>query len=166
MKNEKKEIERTKNLSIVEGSFSVLQNGFGTNNIVPYALAIGKNNPHLNAFIGFLSSFPSLLGNLSQIFTYKLLEKYSRKQVVSFFVFLQAMMWIGIIFSGAILLWLHVSSTISLTMLVVFYSLLIFFGSFSGPAWTSLMKDLVVFNKGAYFGKRNKITGFVSLVAF
>ena len=75
-KDEHKEIERTKKLSIIEGNFSVLQTGFGTNNIVPYAIALGGNNPHLNTFVGFLSSFPSLLGNVSQIFTYKLLEKY------------------------------------------------------------------------------------------
>jgi len=165
-KEEHKEIERTKRLSIIEGNFSVLQTSFGTNNIVPYAIAIGGNNPHLNTFVGFLSSFPSLLGNISQIFTYKLLERYSRKQIVSLFVFLQSIMWIGIILSGALLLHLQVSSTISLSMLVFFYSLLIFFGAFAGPAWTSLMKDLVVTNKGAYFGKRNTINGIISLTAF
>ena len=164
--SEQKEIERTKKISITEGNFSSLQTGCGTNNIIPYALILGQGNPQLNNFLGLLTSLPSLLGNLSQLFTYKLMEKYSRKKIISFFVLLQALMWIGIIATGTFFLFLQLNSTISLSLLVLFYSLLIFFGAFAGPAWVSLMKDLVTTDKGKYFGKRNKINGFVSLFSF
>lgn len=166
MVSEKKKIEKTKKLSIAEGCFSVLQNGFGTNHLTPYALAIGKGNPYTNTFVGLMSSLPSVLGNVAQLFTHGLMKKYSRKKIISLSVFLQAIMWVGIIFAGAGLLFLHLNSTISLTVLLVSYSLLIFFGAFSGPAWVSLMKDLVTKERGAYFGKRNFITGAVSLATF
>lgn len=166
MASEKKEIERTKKLSIVEGSFSVLQGGFGTSHIVPYALAIGKGNPYTTTFIGILSSLPSVLGNIAQLFSHGLMKKHSRKNIISLFIFLQSLMWIGIIFAGTALLFLHLSSTISLTILLLSYSLLIFFGAFAGPPWVSLMKDIVTKERGAYFGKRNAITGAISLATF
>ena len=122
MVKEKKEIERTKKLSILEGCFSVLQNGFGTSHLTPYALAIGKGNPYTTTFIGLMSSLPSVLGNIAQLFTHSLMKKYSRKKILSSFIFLQAMMWAGIIFAGTGLLFLHLSSTFSLTILLVFYS--------------------------------------------
>lgn len=50
--------------------------GAGSRYITPYALAIGANNTQ----IGLLTSIPSLLGNLSQLFTSKIIEKTSRKK--------------------------------------------------------------------------------------
>lgn len=166
MVNKKKEIERTKKLSVVEGSFSVLQTGFGTNHLTPYAIALGGSNPHLNTFIGLISSLPSVLGNAAQLTTHRLMKRYSRKNIISLFAFLQALMWIGIISAGTALLFLSISSTISLTILLVSYSLLIFFGAIAGPAWVSLMKDVVTTKRGAYFGRRNVITGTISLTTF
>jgi MFS family permease len=51
----------------------------------------------------------------------------------------------------------------SANLMILFYTLLVLFGSFISPAWNSLMKDNVDKERGNYFGKRNKIIGFVSL---
>ncbi len=163
---EERELARTRKLSIKEGNFSVLQDGCGVRHVVPYALILGQGNPYLNNFIGLLTSLPSLLGNISQLFTYKLMEKYPRKKIVAFFVLMQALTWLGLILTGALFLHLQLNSTITLSLLVFFYSFLIFIGAFAGPAWVSLMKDMVTVDKGKYFGKRNKINGAVALVAF
>ena len=66
--------EKTKKLSIIEGSAYSVMDGAGLRNITPYALALGASNTQ----IGFLTSIPTLFGNLSQILTPKFMEKYSR----------------------------------------------------------------------------------------
>jgi len=65
--NEAELKEKTKKMSIREGIASSVMDGSGGRYITPYALAIGASN----AQIGLLTSIPSLLGNLSQLFTAK-----------------------------------------------------------------------------------------------
>lgn len=163
-KEKERLIEKTKKLSIKEGSLYSVHDGFGLRYITPFALQIGKNNPFINLFIGFLISIPSLLSNISQIFTSKLIERYSRKKIVSKGVFLQALMWLFIILAGSLFFIFKLSSTLSLLGVLIFYTLLILFGAFVSPAWVSWMKDIVVKDKGKFFGKRNKITGIIAIV--
>ena len=162
---EEKLKEKAKKLSIAEGSAYSVQEGFGLKNITPYALALGKNNPNINAYIGFLSSAPALIGNLLQLFASRLLEKFSRKKIISTAVFSQALMWLSLIFVGFLFFRLSLNSNSSLLLLIFFYALLVVFGAFAGPAWISWMKDIVTKDSGKYFGKRNKICGSVALVS-
>lgn len=146
--------------SIKEGSAYSFMDGFGLRYVSPYALALGANNTQ----IGLLSSVPGLLGNLSQLFGSKLVEKISRKKIVIWSVFLQAFMWLPLIFVG----WLYFSKSINSfwasSLVVIIYSLLTLFGAFGGPAWNSWMRDLVGEKRGSYFGKRNKTVGIFGLV--
>jgi len=82
--------EKTKKLSVKDGSAYSVMDGFGLRYITPYALSLGASN----AQIGLLTSIPNLIGNFSQIFTSKVMEKYSRKKIILFGVVLQALMWI------------------------------------------------------------------------
>src|SRR3989344_1579015 len=51
-------------------------------------------------------------------------------------------------------------------LLIVFYSLYAIFGAIAGPAWFSLMGDLVPEKiRGKYFSKRNRIAGTIVLVS-
>jgi MFS family permease len=152
--------EKTKKMSIREGIASSVMSGAGNSYITPYALAIGANNTQ----IGFLSSIPSLLGNLSQLLTAKAIEKYSRKKIIFFGVFLQALMWIPIIVVGYLFFYKHLNHGLSATLLIACYTLFTLFGAFLSPAWNSMMKNVVDKEEGYYFGKRNKINGAVSLV--
>lgn len=163
--NEEELKEKTKKLSIKEGSAWAVQDGTGIRYITPYALAIGQGNPHINIFIGFLSSIPGLIATFSQLFTSRLMEKFSRKKIISTAVFFQAMMWLSIIFVGILFFILHTDSNISLALLITFYTILALFGACAGPIWTSWMKDIVTKDSGKYFGRRNRIIGFVSLVS-
>lgn len=161
LKKHIKLIEETKKISVKEGSAYAVSEGAGMRYITPYALRVGATNAH----IGFLSSLPSLLGNFSQLLTPKIMEKASRKKLAFYGALLQALMWIPIILLGAMFFIFGINSTITPTLLVLVYTTLILFGAFYGPAWSSWMKDIVTENSGKYFGKRNRIVGFLVLIS-
>ncbi|MEK6918157.1 MAG: hypothetical protein AABW51_04375 [Nanoarchaeota archaeon] len=91
-------IEKTKKISVREGSAYSMMEGFGARYTTPFALAIGANNTQ----IGLLSSIPSLLGSFSQLYTLHEMDKWSRKRIVFIGVFLQALMWLALIGVGAL----------------------------------------------------------------
>ncbi len=160
-KQEKKLIEKTKSLSIREGSAYSVSEGTGMRYITPYALQLGATNTH----IGLLTSLPSLLGNFSQLFAPRLMEKISRKKIAFYGALLQAFMWLPVILLGVMFFIFGINSNVTPTLLVLVYTLLVLFGTFYGPAWNSWMKDLVTGNSGKYFGNRNRIVGFVALIS-
>ena len=152
--------------SIKEGSANAIAEGSGLNYITPYALALGANN----AVIGILSSVPSLIGSFSQLFSFNLLKRVSRKKAVVWGVTLQALMWLPLLSLGLILAIIHqngtLSNQLSFPLLLVFiYSALVVFGSIISPIWGSWMRDLVGKDIGTYFGKRTKIISIFSLIS-
>lgn len=162
MVSEKKEqelIAKTKKISVKEAAAYGVMDGFGSRYITPYALSVGANNTQ----IGLLSSVPGLLGSLSQLFTIKLMRHFSRKSIIFWGVFIQAIMWLFLIAAGIPFFLLGVKTSFSPNAIIIIYTLLILVGAIGGPAWVSLMRDLVSENRGEYFGKRNKISGIVAL---
>jgi len=153
--------EKTKKLSIKEGIASSVMDGAGGNYLSLYALNILKAN---NTQIGLLTSIPSLLGNLSQLFTAKALEKYPRKKIIVLGAFLQALMWIPVVLIGYLYFYKNFGSNLSASLLIAVYTVFTLFGAFLSPAWNSLIKDIVTEDSGVYFGRRNKLTGIVSLI--
>lgn len=151
-------IEKTKKISINEASAYSVMDGFGLRYITPYALAVGSNNTQ----IGLLSSLPSLLGNLSQLITLKLMKIWTRKKIVFTAVLLQALMWLALLFIGSFY-FIFNQKTITPILVIIVYTLLILFGAFGGPAWQSWMKDLIKKDIGIYFGKRSRIATAISL---
>jgi MFS family permease len=97
-----------------------------------------------------------------------MMEKFTRKRIVLWFVFLQALMWL-FISSIALLVWKGAFDGYSIWLLILFYSLLMLFGGIAYPPWFSWMGDIVhPEKKGAYFSRRNVITqsfGLAALVA-
>lgn len=163
----KKEVEllkaKTRNLSVKEGSFYGLMDGFGLRHISPFAVYLDANNKQ----IGFLSSLSSLLGNISQLLTLRFLKKASRKKILIGSTFFQALSWLLIIIIGTFYFLKRVDSESSSNLLILAYGLVIVFGGFLSPAWSSLMRDNISRKEsGKYFGKRSKIVGIVSLVSF
>lgn len=156
---EQAKIEKTKNISIKEASAYSLMDGFGFKYVTPFALAIGANNMQ----ISLLSSIPSFFGNLSQFFTLKVMYKWNRKRITFLGVFLQAIMWLILIGIGALYFIFNIKTQTPAYMLVIAYTLLILFGAFAGPAWSSWMKDIVTESRGKYFGSRARISGTVGL---
>lgn len=158
-KSEIKKIEDAKKISIKEAGAYSLMDGFGLRYITPYALAVGANNTQ----IGFLSSLPSLLGNLSQLFTLRAMKIWSRRKIVFSAVLGQAIMWLVLLLVGVFYFVLNFKKQAP-NLVILIYTILILFGAFGGPAWQSWMKDLVTTESGIYFGKRNKIALSIALV--
>jgi len=161
IKEEEKLKRKSLKTSILEGSAYAVSEGAGIRYISPFALQMGAKNTH----IALLTSLPSLIGNFSQLFSPKILEKgVPRKKVAFFGALLQAIMWLFIIGIGMLFFIFGINSNITPALLIFVYTILILCGAFYGPVWNSWMRDLVSKKSGRYFGIRSRIVGTVSLV--
>ncbi len=153
---------KARKISVEEGCAYSVTEGIGNNYITPYALALGATNIH----IGFLSSLPNLIGNFSQLYALKLMKKISRKKLAFTAALLQAFTWLPLIGIGSLFFILNITTPIVPLLLVSVYTILITFGSFMAPVWSSWMKDIIPSrHSGKYFGMRHRICGAVALVS-
>ncbi len=151
----KRKINKSLNLSIKEGSFAMGMYGLGTSYFAPYAIALKATASQ----IGFLNALVWLLPSLIQLKASRLIEKFRRKTIVNISIILQNLMFIPIIIYG--IFFSQTSIWILIVLIALFYGL----GAAAGPAWFSWMGSLVPENqRGRYFAKRNKITGFFGLI--
>ena len=157
-----KKRKKSLNYSIKEGSFASVSSGAGEQFVVPYALSMNANNFQ----IGFLSSFVGFIGATSQVIASKLMFKHSRRKLIVTFVSLQAAMWLIVLSLGLLYYKGILNSFYAVTLMILFYTIYTIFGSLAGPPWFSLMGDLAPEKeRGRYFSKRNKINGFVAMMA-
>ena len=141
--------------SFWDGVFASAMVGLTQDYITPYALALKATIRQ----IGLLSALPNLCASLVQLKSADLTERLSsRKRLILFSVFLQALMLLPVILSPYIIKINQVSFLIFLVMLFSG------FGAISLGAWASLMSDYIPSNKrGQYFGWRNKVLGAVAV---
>ncbi|MDO8282250.1 MAG: MFS transporter [Thermodesulfovibrionia bacterium] len=150
-------IKKSLHYSIIDGTFAASMIGFGESFLAAFAVFLKATNINL----GLLSSMPLLIGSLSQLYSNRLIRLFgSRKNLVSTAALLQGLMYIPIslvFFFG----------TFRIAHLIFFACLYWLFGMILSPAWNSWMGDLVNENeRGAYFGMRNKVTGFATFSAY
>jgi len=142
--------------SVYDGAAASVMEGAGNNYIAPFGIAMNANNTE----IGLLTSMPNLIAPLFQVKATNLMERFSRKKIVLMAVLFHAILWIPIL---AIPFFFIDQGPI---LLVIFFTTFAIAGSFAGPAWTSWMGDLVPEDdRGKYFGRRNRIAGFVALTS-
>lgn len=153
----KRKIKSSLRLSILDGVAAGVTLGVMENFIRPLAIALGASNIQ----IGVLSSLPHLFSSLAQLKTADLAEWLgSRKRVIVPTVFLHALVFLPI----AMTVFLPREPAIQL--LIIGYTLCMVFASFASPAWGSMMSELVPLRRrGAYFGKRERVFGFVSVLS-
>lgn len=157
---EEQKLEKTRKLSIKEGSAASVAGGAGEAYITPFALALNANN----AEIGILSSFGGLFGPIAQIAGSKLMEKYERKKLILTFVTLQAASWLLILSAGIFFL-SKFNPEFIIPFLIFSYITYIVLGNLGGPPWFSMMGDIVPEKmRGKYFSKRNIINGSISIL--
>jgi len=157
----KKLVRKASKLSITEGSFTAVMEGFGNRYVTPYALALGVSN----FFIAMLTTLPHFLGNLHQLVTLKSMKKNSRKKIVSTSAFLQAIMWLLVIGLGIGFMFIPGIKNFTSILLLIIYTALIVAGTYGAPAWNSWMRDLIIEHKGTYFGIRNKVLNTVVVLS-
>jgi MFS family permease len=143
--------------SILDGTFYSAMVGFGESFFSAFAIFLKATSLQL----GLIGSFPQFLGSLSQLFSEKLIHVFgSRKRFVATVAFLQALMHIAIALA-------FFFTDLKVWMLILAVCLYWIFGMIGSAAWSSWMGDLVEENeRGSYFGRRNKIAGLMSFVAY
>ncbi len=77
-KKEEKLKEKARKISIAEGSAYSVMDGFGYRYVSPFANNFLKSN---TIQMGILSSLPGLFAALTELFSLKFIEKYSRKKL-------------------------------------------------------------------------------------
>lgn len=138
-------------------AWSVMQ-GLGTNYVTPFIVLGGKGL----LYVGILAGLPALAGGVVQWAAANVTDHVGRRStiIVGSATF-QALTWLPICL--AIFLPLNVGYWIMLASFVLFTAL----ANFGGPAWQSLMGDLVpVERRGRYFGLRNAISGGALVASF
>lgn len=151
---------KARHLMIQEGIFSRIKQTLGNNYISAFAIAIRASNQ----LIAFLFSITSLIGPLSQLFSSKLVEKYSRKKIVTTALLLEIILWFPLIII-AFLFYKGILTSILPLMLLIFFSLTILLGNIGHPAWFSWIGSLITKNhRGTWFAKRNFILDLISLI--
>lgn len=152
-----KVIQKSLRYSLWDGIFSSITIGATETFIVPYALAM-KAGP---ALVGLLVALPNLAGAVLQTASASISEWMgSRKALVIYAVFVQAVMWIPVIVIP------YAFTEGRGAYLVIFYTILIAFGLLSFPPWSSMMADYVPEDRrGKVFGLRNRIFGITNISA-
>lgn len=160
-KDEREDLKKeTLKESINEGSWFSVMSGTGTNYITPFALILNATNFQ----IGLLTSLVGLISPFSQLYGSRLIEKHPRKEIIMKFASFQALMWLPII-ALVFLFWQGIALSYLPWMLILFYLMLMIFGSIVHPAWFSMMGDVIPENrKGRYFGLRRKIVEMTLLI--
>ncbi|MCX6013885.1 MAG: MFS transporter [Chloroflexi bacterium] len=158
MKGLFREIGKSLEYSVLDGSSNSAMLGLTHDYIAPFAIALNASVTQ----IGLLSSIPNLSMAWSQLIAPRLEEmEGSRKKFVITSGIIHALMWLPILLIPILFATNHV------WWLVFLFALSTVFGSLGNPAWGSMMADLVpVSIKGRYFGLRGMICGFVALVYF
>jgi MFS family permease len=150
---------KTRRISISEGIFNSAKISFSEKFIQPFAIAINASNQ----IVASITAIIGLLWPLSQIFSSRLMEKYSRKKIILRTIVLEAfsllpLIIIAILFSKGI-----ITSILPILMLLTFAIYMILNGTTS-PIWFSWMGDIIdERHRGKWFSKRNLIMGFVSI---
>jgi MFS family permease len=148
--------------SVKEGVAWSTSNALGPSYIAPYAIALNANNLQ----IGLLTSVPILAANLSEVRAPKLMEKMTRKRIVTVGDFIQALMLLPIASLAFIYPIVGPNSLIAPTILILLYTIYLMLNSFTNPAWSSWMGDLVrEKERGRFFSRRNVFTGIASISA-
>jgi len=152
---------KARKLSIWEGSFATIRQALGDTYISPFAIALNAGN----ATIAMLSSITGLVGPISQMFSARLIEKYSRKKILLKSTFYESLLWIPFI----ILAFLFYKGILVSTLpfiLLFFFVIYTIIAQIPVPAWFSWTGDIVDEGyRGKWFAKRNFIIGTTSLIA-
>tara|TARA_Y100001970_G_scaffold25188_1_gene30093 strand:+ start:525 stop:1766 length:1242 start_codon:yes stop_codon:yes gene_type:complete len=152
---EKQKVKKNLRLSTVEGSFWAIMYGAGENFLSAFAVFL-----QFSAFqISFLNSFPPFIGSCFQLFSATIKNKFKTiKNFVVIMSYVQAFLWIILV----LLALYNPSYILILFWMSIYWSI----ASIIGPAWTAWMGYFVPRRlRARYFGKRNRIIGFVSFIS-
>lgn len=119
-----------------------------------FALFLGADN----TTIGLIVSLPAVISVIFYIPSAMISERFNKKTICTATCFLSRVVWIFI----GMVPFLTSNPIFWLLILISAYS---FFSAFIGPAWASLMGEIVPESeRGKYFGFRNRLCSIFSLI--
>lgn len=141
---------------MLDGMFASVTGGLTGNYITPYALTMQATTQQ----IGYLASFPNFANMLVMLIAPLLAERVgSRKKFILPGVFIHALLYLPMLALPFII------PTNQVWWLIALVTLSTAAGGIIGPPWSAMMADLVPTEiRGSYFGVRNRINNFISLV--
>jgi len=141
--------------SISEGKWWAIMWGFGDSFLPAFAVLLKATNAQL----GLLVSIPQLFAAFIQLLAIRFENNnVSRKNMMLTTTLLQGFTWFAIF----LLPW-ATGSMVVLIILATFYAGM---GAMGVPFWVSWMGDLVDQDgRGTYFGRRNRIVGFITFIS-
>jgi MFS family permease len=148
-------IRNSLRFSVLDGSAWAAMFGLTQNYISPFALALKATTTQ----IGLLTSIPSLVMAMSQLFAPALEKKAgSRKALLLPAVSLHALLWAPVFLVPFLVpegkVWWLIGLVAASTA----------FGAIANPAWGSMMADLVPDRiRGRYFSSRSRVINLVAL---
>src|SRR3990167_17241 len=151
------QVDRALRHSLQDGRAYAVMSGGGETYLSAYALFLQAST----AQIGWLASFPPLLGSLAQLLSVWLGQRLRRrKPIIVFGAYFQALLWLPIILLPVLF---PQQAIILLIIAVIFYHGA---GHLISPQWSSLMGDLVPERRrGRFFARRTRITNLTGLIA-
>lgn len=142
--------------SLLNGVFSNAMIGFSQNFLTPFILVLGATARQ----VGVLNAIPNLLAALTQLKSADLIGWVkTRKKVVSIFALIEA----AILLSIAVAAFLKRMDPSAFIILIGIYAVC---RAVITPALGSWISELIdIRTRGSFFGKRNRIYGFVGMGA-
>ncbi|MBO8141811.1 MAG: MFS transporter [Firmicutes bacterium] len=152
------EARRAMRASTLEGAFASASDNAAAPFLPLYGLSLGATSAH----IGLLAALPNLLTNGLQVPWAVLTERLGRRnQVMLWGAVGSRVLWLPLV----LLPWLGLGS-LAVPALLVAVGLRAAVAGMVGPAWTSLMADLVPRRlRGMYFANRNIVANVSALSA-
>jgi len=150
--------QKTRKLSLWEGSLWSIMWGFGETYIAPFALLLNAGNLAM-AFVG---TGPVLIAAVAQLAGSSMLDRIGRRMpVILTGSLIQALAYLPLFFLPVLLPTAGKIPALLITVTVCFFA----FG-FSVPPWMSLMGDVVdQADRGRYFSNRTRITMRAMLIS-
>jgi MFS family permease len=149
--NEEEKKKQTQILSVKEGVLANISSGLADQYISPYFIAL-----KISSFgLGLLNAIPNILGPIFQILGSHLIKSIPRKKVIIIAVLGQAFIYFLL---GLLTILIFYKFHINVYLLIIVFSLYVALGSIGGPAWLSLIGDIVEKEKlGIFFAFRNSM---------
>lgn len=154
---DKKTMERNLRSVLSECRVSAVAQNIAEKFLVPFALIMKASS----SSIAMLSTLPQLLGAVTQLYSVKLLHKFSsRKKVIALFLFIQALLWLPLFLIPLLFPFIGVAA------LIISYCIYYMIGGFFTPAWSSWLIHIVPENaRGRFFGRKNQAAGRAGFLA-
>ncbi|MBI2558320.1 MFS transporter [Candidatus Woesearchaeota archaeon] len=149
-------VKKSLKYSLYDGASFAVMDGLTASFLTPFAVA-------LNASVGMIAALtyiPQIVGAFIQLFVAKLLEVMKdRRKILVISSFLHAILWIP-------LLLIPYATPNQKYLLIVYVSLQAMLVQIMQPIGNSLLGDIVpTYERGRFFGLRNKIIGAASFVS-